>query len=110
MPALTTNRRGPSYDRTLIERAKERRRYGDSYRVIADDMDVPTTTVQYWTRGVTADSSGRWHLTDAARHTEPDAAVVVKELAAVMHNSRGRVTGLTRDEARWVTLLARVRP
>jgi hypothetical protein len=112
MTAVTTERakRGPSYDRHLIDQARERRRYGDSYRVIAEAFGVPVTTAQYWTQAVRTDKSGRWQLADAAQATEPDVAIVIKELHAVRANSGGRVTAMTRDEARWVTLLARARP
>jgi hypothetical protein len=103
-------RRGPSYDRAVIDKAKELRRYGDSYRVIAASLRVPVTTVQYWTQGVVPDESGRWTLAEAAKQAEPDPAIVLTELGAVILNSDGRVTGMTRDEARWVTLIARVRP
>jgi len=103
-------RRGPTYDRKVIRRAKEMRRYGDSYRVIAATLGVPATTVQYWTQDTIPDNSGRWTMTEAATLTEPDPAVVVTELGAVILSSGGRVTGMTRNEARWVTLLANVRP
>jgi hypothetical protein len=35
---------------------------------------------------------------------------VLAELGAVIFSSDGRVTGMTRDEARWVTLISRARP
>jgi hypothetical protein len=103
-------RRGPTYAPEVIRRAKEMRRYGDSYRAIAADLDVPATTVQYWTRDVVPDKSGRWTLAAAVRVTVPDAALVLAQLGAVIFSSGGRVTGMTSDEARWVTLLAHARP
>jgi hypothetical protein len=103
-------RRGPAYDRSTIERAKEMRRYGDSYRVIGATLAVPVTTVQYWTEDVVTDTSGRWALAEVALRTEPDPSIVLAELGAVTASSGGRVTGMTRDEARWVTAIARARP
>lgn len=109
-PVTERRRRGPTYDRAVIDRAKEMRRYGDTYGTIATALDVPKTTVQYWTVSVVPDKSGRWSLAEAVRTTEPDPVTVIRELAAVMTSSNRRVTAMTRDEARWVTLLARVRP
>lgn len=86
------------------------RRYGESYRTIANALGAPATTVQYWTQDVVPDESGRWTLAEAAGVIEPDPAIVLAELGAVILNSDGRVTGLTRNEARWVTLLSRIRP
>ena len=86
------------------------RRFGDSYRSIAKALDVPQTTVQYWTQSVVPDKSGRWTLAEAAAATEPDPLIVLAELGAILLGSDGRVAGMTRDEAAWVTLLARIRP
>jgi hypothetical protein len=115
MPEISTERlrkRGPTYDQRLIDHAKELRRYGDSIRAIAAVLpgNVPPTTVQYWVQHIAPDASGRWSIVEAAAKVEPDAAVVLAELGAVMFASNGQVSGITRDEARWVTLIARVRP
>jgi hypothetical protein len=103
-------RRGPTYDRSTIDRAEDMRRLGDSYRVIGATLAVPVTTVQYWTQHVVTDKSGRWGLADVARRTEPDPNIVLAELGAVTASSGGKVTGMTQDEARWVTAIARARP
>ncbi len=103
-------RRGPAHDAREIRRAKELRRYGASLRAIGAELDVPETTVQYWVRDTVPDKSGRWTLRGAAEVTIPDASLVLAELGAVIFSSDGRVTGMTNDEARWVTLLGRVRP
>lgn len=104
-------RRGPAYDPRLRSAARTMRELGDTYQAIADALGVPLGTVQYWTQGVTAsDSSGRWTLAEAAAATVPDAAIVMAELGAVILATDGRVTGVTRDEARWITLIARVEP
>jgi hypothetical protein len=109
-------RRGPAWDRETINRAKELRRYGESYRAIGLALREPpappvsASTVQYWTEDVKVDPSGRWTLAEEASRTSPDPAVVMIELGAVILNSNGRVTGMTRTEAQWVTLISRVRP
>lgn len=102
--------RGPAPgNRELRERARDLRRLGDSYGSIAKTLGVPATTVQYWTQDVQPDKSGRWSIARALPK-DPDATVVLEELGAIAAQSGGRVAGITNDEARWVALIAAVRP
>lgn len=108
--------RGPSWPQAVIDQAIGMRELGDTIEATVAALkesghDVPYTTVARWTAHLEpADTSGRWTLADAARTTEPDPVVVMAELGAVILSTGGRVTGMTRDEARWVTLLAKVDP
>jgi hypothetical protein len=103
--------RGPAWDRRLIERAKERRRLGDSIKEISRALlpeEIPESTIKSWVADVRQDPSGEWRLWDVL--PAPDPAVALPVLATVVWSTGGRVTGLTNDQARWVTLLAQVRP
>ncbi len=107
----TRRGRGPWWPQATIDRAIGLRELGDTIEAVATELGVPYTTVARWTAHlVTADTSGRWTLADAVRDIAPDPIVVMSELGAVILSTGGRVTGMTRDEARWVTLLARIDP
>jgi len=108
--------RGPSWPQAVIDQAIGMRELGDTIEAVtaalkASGYEVPYPTVARWTAHLEPqDTSGRWTLADALRTTEPDPVVVMAELGAVILSTGGRVTGMTRDEARWVTLLATVDP
>jgi hypothetical protein len=108
-------KRGPSWDRAVIDRAKERRRLGDTIaeikRTLLTDLaeDVPASTIKSWVGDVHPDVSGEWRLWERLP-AEPDPAIVLPVLAATTWATGGRVTSFTNEQARWITLLIRIDP
>jgi hypothetical protein len=102
--------RGPSWDRALIEQARDRRRLGDTIKEIHQGLpaDVPESTIKSWVADVRPDPSGEWRLWD--RLPEADPTTVIPLLATTSWATDGRVTSFTKAQAQWVTLLARVAP
>jgi hypothetical protein len=107
--------RGPGWNQEFIDHARDRRRLRDSIGEIERSLNarfgvsVPVSTIKSWVVDTQRDASGEWGLWHELP-VDPDPAVVLPVLAAVSWSTDGRINAFTKDEARWVTLLSRVRP